>query len=164
MFGDIGSMKEKDKEKARLGLSERIMKGEPVQPMVTEAIRHLGLQPFPEKSHIHCRHHRWGASYCLVFQLVSMIAIRSGNHADPLNVWNEKEHTDKTARELDPKYDQKEHPGHFLLRAIERSVLISGDGRVLQPDGQKSLWERYMNGESESELVRSIERWLGLDG
>ncbi|RYZ16428.1 MAG: hypothetical protein EOO70_04460, partial [Myxococcaceae bacterium] len=47
----------------QLELVERMKRGEPIEPMVGEVIRFLGLPPFPSRSHLGCRHQRWGESY-----------------------------------------------------------------------------------------------------
>lgn len=74
-------------------------------------------------------------------------------------------HTARPGRELDKKHNMKEHPGCFLFKGgrEERRVFIAGDGRVLDPIGAKSLWERYMQGESISALVAWVETVLRGD-
>jgi len=135
-----------------LKTGDRAAKGEPVAPMLAEAVRHLGLSPYPEKSHIHCRHHRWGGSYVLLFRLAAFVAL---NHEHSARVWNHPYLLERECRPLDPAADQREHPGYFSICSDKgRKVLLRGDGQVLQPAGADSLWERYMRGESAGDLYR----------
>jgi hypothetical protein len=55
----------------------------------------------------------------------------------------------------------KEHLGWTLFRA-RHDVILANDGRVPKPDGEESLWTRYMRGESEDALLTWMERELGL--
>jgi hypothetical protein len=144
-----------------LELVERANRGDPVEPMVQEAIQHLRLPAYPLKSHLNCRHKRWGDSYTLVFQIASLIALR---HDNRIAIWNHPDHTYRMARELDPKIDQKEHLGHFVFSdtKTDQQVILAGDGRLLLPHNEESLWERYMRGDSAIRLTESIEGLLGL--
>jgi len=144
-----------------LELVERANRGEPVEPMVQEAIQHLRLPAYPLKSHLNCRHKRWGASFTLIFQIASLIALR---HDNRITIWNHPDHTYRVARELDPKIDQKEHMGHFILSDIktDQKVILAGDGRLLMPHRDESYWERYMRGESVMMLTESLEGLLEL--
>ena len=48
-------------------------------------------------------------------------------------------------RKNEPRLAMKEHPGAFYVSANDRSVLIAGDGRVL--DGsERNLWHEFMSG------------------
>lgn len=136
-----------------LKLEERVRRGEPVAPMVAEAIQHLRLPPFPTTTHLNCRHKRWGASYVLMFRLATLMALR---HDGRISIWNHPFHTERLARKLDPEHDMKEHLGHFLFEGPSGRVLLSGDGRMVEPAGEASLWNRYMAGESEGSLLRIL--------
>ena len=140
-------------------MDERMRDGEPVELLVSEAIRHLHLPAYPERSHLSCRHKRWGASYVLLFEMAALLALR---HNGRIAIWNHDIHTTRLGRELDKKHMMKEHPGYFLIKGgpEERKVFIAGDGRVLEPLGKKSLWERYMEGESISLLAAWVETVL----
>jgi len=142
-----------------LKLEERVHRGEPVEPMVAEAIKHFRLQPYPATTHLNCRHKRWGASYVLMFRLAAIMALR---YEGRISIWNHPFHTGRFARELDPKHEMKEHLGHFLFEGPNGRVFLAGDGRVLEPAGQRSLWERYMAGKWMSTMLETLESWCGL--
>ncbi|HRT61993.1 MAG TPA: hypothetical protein P5551_06495 [Syntrophales bacterium] len=144
-----------------LELVERAKRGEPVAPMVEEAIQHLRLAAYPLKSHLSCRHKRWGASYTLIFHIASLLALRNDEF---IEIWNHPYHTDRVAKELDTKSGQKEHMGYFIFlhNKTDRQVILAGDGRLLMPQQGDSYWERYMRGESVIHLTKSIEGLLGL--
>jgi len=144
-----------------LELVERAKRGEPVEPMVEEAIQYLRLSAYPLKSHLNCRHKRWGASYSFIFHIASLLALRNDEY---IEIWNHPYHTDRIAKELDSKSDQKEHMGYFIFfnRKTERQVILAGDGRLLMPQRGESYWERYMRGESVIRLTESIEGLLCL--
>jgi hypothetical protein len=140
-----------------LKLTERLEAGEPVEGMVAEAIRYLAIPAYPERSHLHCRHKRWGDSYRLVFRIAALLALRFRGFDDGCSIWNAPEETERSAKRLDPNADMKEHLGYFAFqRHGGRAAVIAGDGRVLEPSGEGSVWDRYMGGESVVEIVE----WL----
>lgn len=149
--------------KAHMGIplmEERSASGEPLPFQVRDAVRCFGLPPYPAKSHLHCRHKRWGDSYVLVFEIAALLALR---HEGRLRIWNHEFHTEKWGRKEDPQYGQKEHPGYFLFEPqTGRRVLIAGDGRLILPYQGGSVWERYMEGASVCELAAWVERLLLL--
>ncbi len=51
----------------RLKTSELCWKGMPTEKLISLAIDHMRLLVYPSKSHVNCRHKRWGASFELVF-------------------------------------------------------------------------------------------------
>jgi len=142
-----------------LKLEDRVSGGKPVGQIAAEAIQHLRLLPYPRTTHLNCRHKRWGASYVLMFRLAAIMALRYDGR---ISIWNHTFHTERLARELDPKHGMKEHLGHFLLHSPRGRVFLAGDGRVLEPVGEASLWERYMSGHTVDELLDSVEAWLEL--
>jgi len=121
----------------------------------------LWPSPLPRKTHLHCRHKRWGASYVLLFDIAAIIAMRNEGR---VGIWNHEFHTGRLGGEFDPKHNMKEHPGYFLIhdRDQRRRVFIAGDGRVLEPAGAGALWKRYMEGEPVGELVMDVEGWLNV--
>lgn len=122
------------------------------------AMMHLRIPILPEKSHLNCRHKRWGDSYKLLFEIATIVAIRENRCHQ---IWNEACYTERMLKEIDPQANMKEHPGAFLFIADSntRQVLISGDGRVLK-GGEGNLWERYMGGESVLTISLDVESWL----
>ena len=143
-------------------LAERMRSGANPEDLVREAIAAFRLPPYPDKSHLHCRHKRWGQSYVLVFELAARLALLHG--FDEVEIWNHPFHTDHVAREHDPKHGQKEHLGHFLFRHDDREVLIAGDGRVILPEGEAPVWERYMAGDNADSLLAWLQIVLGCTG
>ena len=160
MHGDVENWQPGGPEEKRLNLSDRARDGEPVEPMVAEAIAHLGLQPKPKVSHRGCRHRRWGSSAVLVFRLAAALALR---YNGGVQIVNAPEFMERIAGDLDPKKGKKEHLGWTLLSG-KRDVILANDGRVLKPDGEESIWTRYMRGESEDTLLGWLEGELGLLG
>ena len=142
-----------------LELAGRAEAGEPVEPMITEAIAHLDLPAVPSTSHLNCRHKRWGDSAVLVFRLAAALALR---HDGRIKICNDPDLLRRDVARLDPHADQSEHPGWTRLEVEGREVVLAGDGRVLRPPGHDSLWERYMRGETEGMLLGWLEGELGL--
>jgi len=140
-----------------LKLTERA-KTEPASKLLSEAITHLRLAATPSRSHIPCRHHRWGPSAVLIFQLSALLALR---HDTRVSIYN-GQLAQRAGKDLDPKADQREHPGWTRVIAGDREVIMVNDGRVLEPAGARSLWQRFMAGESRDALASWLEDQLGL--
>jgi hypothetical protein len=136
-----------------LALARRFAEGEPVDGMLAEAIRFLGLSPFPSTSHNNCRHKRWGESYCLLFRLMALLAMKN-----EISVTNGESAYEQGAP-IDPKASMKDHPGYFRVG----KVIVRGDGIVLSPAGQGSVWEKWMSGTGEQELMEWL-REIGSEG
>lgn len=65
-------------------------------------------------------------------------------------------------RASDPLVDMHEHPGAFYVSDRDVSVLIAGDGRVL--DGsERNIWTEYMSGATTDVIVESLRCQLGVD-
>lgn len=146
-----------------LPLEERaVVHREATDSLVAAAIAHMRLPLRSAKRHDTCRHKRRGASFCLMFRLASMVALRY-NEGESVGVCNEPLAFDRLLEEHDPKFGKKDYPGAFYFSHEERVVLISGDGRVLlSPEPSSSLWERYMTGESQVSLARWVLDQLGM--
>jgi len=143
-----------------LVLVERAAAGEPVQPMIAEAITHLKLPALPRVSHLPCRHKRWGSSAVLVFRLTAALALR---HDGRIGICNNSDAIRREAAPLDPHRDGREHLGWTHLSAGEQKMVLANDGRVLRPHRAESLWIRFMRGETEDDLLAWLEGQLGLD-
>ena len=58
-------------------------------------------------------------------------------------------------RKKDTLWEMKEHPGGFCVSDNDVSLLIAGDGRVL--DGSdRNIWHEYMSGVTTDTLVESL--------
>jgi len=157
MSGDVENWVTGSPGDHRLGLVDRVYAGESAASMVAEAIHHLELPPFPEKSHVNCRHKRWGDSYRLGFRVAALAALRNEGVA----IWNDPWHVVPGDSPAPSGHAMSEPPGNFLFRRRGRTVILAGDGRILEPTGQGSYWESYMRGTSEMDIVCRIEDWLG---
>jgi hypothetical protein len=142
-----------------LQLIERFTAGEPADVMVPEVIRFLELPRYPPPVHSRCRHKRWGGSYQLLFRLSALLALRWN---DRVRIWNDPSCMMRDVPSLDLKANLADHPGYFLLQSNGIDLVITGDGRVISCSGEASIWDRYMTGESVSDLVRWAERYMGL--
>lgn len=138
-----------------LKLEERAAAGELTSILIAEAVRHLDLPSFPEGSHLHCRHKRWGASFQLVFRIAAVIALRMEG---TVQIWSATS-ADNDYSMADQKAGMSDHPGYLVLEKSDTRVVLCGDGRIL-PKGQPSLWDRYMTGESLEDLVEWTEHSL----
>ncbi|WP_221028908.1 hypothetical protein [Actomonas aquatica] len=127
--------------------------------LIQLALRHFELPLRPEKSHAGCRHHRWSDSYVLLFEVMTILALRR-SHQD-MTIWN-GDWDQEWCRQRDPLADMRQHPGYFEIDAQWRTqgaIAISGDGRLL--DGSsRNLWEEFMEGASASNLASAIEQIL----
>jgi len=123
---------------------DKCSNGVPTEELINLAISHFDIPPLPGKSHLNCRHKRWGASYELCFEIATFIALQY--EPSEIEIWNHPTHTKKAIAD-DPKYPMKEHPGGFVFISGGSKLCVAGDGRLL--DGSKlNLWTEYMKGNS----------------
>ena len=126
-------------------LMDRCASGVPTEHLIHAAISHLDVPPLPPKSHLHCRHKRWGASYELCFEVAALVALQY--EPGQIQIWNHPAHTKRAIAEHDPNHRMKEHPGAFLFISDDSVVCVAGDGRIL--DGSdENLWLEYMSGKT----------------
>jgi hypothetical protein len=137
---------------------ELYRRGVTTAELVEKAIWHMRLPVVPEKSHLGCRHQRWGGSYELCFELATILALR--HEIGGLSISNAAEEVDRKLAVLDVKASMTEHPGAFLFRCEEREVLLAGDGRLLG-EGPLDLWQLYMQGKSVGALAAIVEERIG---
>jgi len=141
-------------------LIDRCASGVPTAELVDAAISHLSIPALPSKSHLNCRHKRWGASYELCFEIATLVALRY--EPDEVEIWNHPTHT-KEAIANDPKRQISEHPGAFLFVRHDRKLCVTGDGRLL--DGsERNLWAEYMGGKTTKALSDLVVRKLFSQG
>lgn len=136
-----------------LKTAEMCDQGVPAEALVTQAIHHMRLPPLPASSHFGCRHKRWGASYELMFEVMTLLALR---HDGRIAILNHPEDIRRILDQLDPQAGMAEHPGGFVIASEGRQAVITGDGQLLSAGGE-NLWHRYMAGESAATLASRIE-------
>lgn len=139
-----------------LKTSELCWQGTPTEELIFLAIAHMRLPVYPSRSHVNCRHKRWGASFEMMFEIATILALRNPKY---LNIWNDPSYTERLVRDLDPDADMQEHPGAFVFTNCEKNIVITGDGRWLDGSG-RNLWEDYMRGCSPHSIAVSIEKAL----
>jgi hypothetical protein len=139
-------------------LIDRCDDGAPFEELIQQAISHLDLPSIPYKSHLNCRHKRWGSSYELCFEIVTLAALQ--HDPDEITIWNHPEHT-RAAIAEDPKQQMKEHPGAFLLKSGANEICLAGDGRLLSRSNL-NLWHEYMKGSSVAALCEMILQELKI--
>ena len=138
---------------------EMLMQGVPTAEIVALAIKHMRLTITPTRSHYSCRHHRWGNSYVLLFDIMTRLVLTQPDSEIILANSPKDVYPGRLIRKHDPLWDMKEHPGAFYVSDQDVSMLIAGDGRVL--DGSnRNLWSEYMSGSTTDGLVRSLRGQL----
>ena len=141
-----------------LELVVRADRGDSLDSLVAAAISHLQLSGQPPKSHVDCRHKRWGGSWVLLFEIATILALR---HHGKIGIWNHDSDTLDLAKGLDPLGAMPEHPGYFVFRNYCSDMfVVAGDGRVLAPVEVDNLWQRYMQGAGAYQLAVEMEQRL----
>lgn len=153
MFGDVENWDKGFPGDHKLQLIRDCLNGMPTADLVRSAVKHFAIDPFPSKSHLSCRHKRWGESYVLCFEIATYLALRF--EVDELAIWNHPDHISRKIESLDPKFSMKEHPGAFLFSNSGKELLVSGDGRILDKSGT-NVWEDYMSGKSVPALAKLV--------
>ena len=69
MGGDVENWRRGSPGDHGLPAIEMCSKGVSTEKIVSDAIRHMEIDPIPAQSHLGCRHQRWGASYALAFEI-----------------------------------------------------------------------------------------------
>lgn len=156
MAGNVENWRTGEPGDHGLKTSELCWKGIPTEELISLAIDHMRLPIYPSKSHVNCRHKRWGASFDLIFEVATILALRNPEYLD---IWNDPSYTEKIMRDLDPNANMQEHPGAFVFEGYEKTIVITGDGRLLDGSG-RNLWEDYMRGLSPYSIALSIEKNL----
>jgi len=150
MGGDVENWRRGGPGDHGLPAIEMCSKGVSTEKIVTDAIRHMEIDPIPAQSHLGCRHQRWGASYALAFEISTILTLRHGN--PDLQIWNHPLMTKNALNGIDLLSSMKEHPGGFIFCHDQKEVVLTGDGRLL--DGsERNLWNNYMKGESVNSLA-----------
>lgn len=143
-----------------LELDDRCFKANaPADQLLKAAIDHFDFPIKPINSHVGCFHHRQGASYLLIFSLVTRLALE---HEGEFDIMMDRDILKRLFSDLDPSWGQYGHWGHMRLlgNLHPGKVVLAPDGRVLFPKNETSLWERYMRGESEFELKEQLWNWI----
>lgn len=155
--GDVENWANASDASHRLDTINMCARGDSLDALVSQTINYLGLRAMPEKSHVSCRHKRWGASYCLLFEIATRLAITYG---DDVRINNDPDLLKRFVNDNDPQAQQHEHPGVFLLQA-NHDLLIRGDGKILL-GASGNLWQRFMAGSSSQSLANELAITLGL--
>lgn len=124
--------------------------------LINQALRHLDIPVRPDKSHVNCRHHRWADSYIFLFEVMTILALRTGK--ETLTIWN-GDWEQEWCRKQDRLADMSQHPGYFEIDpgwTSEPRIVVSGDGRLL--DGsERNLWDEYMGGKTALKIAKELE-------
>lgn len=158
MFGDIENWQIESPGGHDINTIKMCDDGIDTGSLVKATIEHFRFEPQPPKSHLHCRHKRWGDSYKLCFELATIIALR---YEDQVQIFNHPFHTQRAIDDGDPKRGMKEHPGAFIFQGPKKTIVITGDARVLEHSGI-NLWVRFMLGDTKADLVDYIARSIGI--
>ncbi|MCB9482058.1 MAG: hypothetical protein H6680_09605 [Desulfobacteraceae bacterium] len=124
------------------------------------AFEYMNLPAIPEKTHLNCRHKRWGESFMLMFEISTMLALK--NESDGISIWNHPSMTEDEVKRLDPLCGMKEHLGAFIFNSSKNKVIFASDGRELTGRTNENYWHRFMAGESSFDLYRDLLIKLGL--
>jgi hypothetical protein len=157
--GDVENWRSGDPGDHGLETIELCGRGVATEELIEKAIRHMRLPVVPEKSHLGCRHQRWGDSYAVCFELATILALR--HEIGGLSISNAAEEVNRKLALLDAKASMREHPGAFLFRREEHEVLLTGDGRLLG-GSPLNLWQLYMQGKSVGALAGTVEERIGM--
>jgi len=157
MAGDVENWLRGEPGDHGLRLTRMCDEGAETNELIRLAIRHLAIPAKPEKSHLSCRHKRWGLAYELLFSISTLIALRN---EDEVEITNNDYNTREPLSVKDPEFGMSEHLGGFMFLRDGSMVLVSGDGRYIEPSKPGNLWQRYMEGETASGLATEIEGLL----
>ena len=159
MYGNVENWLTGEPGDHGLKTHEMLKRGVATAEIVSLAIEYLDIRVTPTRSHYSCRHHRWGSSYILLFDIVTRLVL--SHPGSDLIVANSPgdEYLGLLMRKHESCLAMKEHPGAFYLSANDRSVLIAGDGRVL--DGsERNVWHEFMSGATTDSIVDSLRSQL----
>lgn len=155
MYGNVENWLTGASGDHRLTTLEMLEQGVPTDKIVEKAIKYMRISVTPTRSHYGCRHHRWGTSYVLLFEIMTRLVLTLPESELILANCPRDEYLGQLMRKYDPCLDMTEHPGAFYVSANDKSVLIAGDGRVL--DGsERNIWTEYMSGATTEVLVESL--------
>jgi len=132
----------------------------PIEEIVKLSISHLRLPDIPERTHLSCRHKRWGNSFMLLFEIATFLGLEYDH--ETINIWNHPYHTQNYIGKLDPKADTLEHLGAFIFQHNEHQIIFASDGRELSGKQRDNYWKRYMEGESTFSLYEDLATKLKL--
>lgn len=155
MCGNVENWLTGDPGDHRLKTLEMLERGVATAEIVASAIRHMEISVKPTRSHASCWHHRWGSSYVLLFDVMTRMVLTHRNSDLILANHPKDGYLGRLIRKHDPLWDMTEHPGAFYVSDRDESVLVAGDGRVL--DGsERNIWNEYMSGATTDVIVDSL--------
>ena len=158
MAGNVENWRARSPEDHSLETTDLCARGTPTEDIVQRAIFHLRFSALPVKSHLGCRHHRWGASYVMLFEVASILAL---TYSYNVLICNGFFHTQRVIERIDPLAKMKHHPGAFIFKNGDKEYVVAGDGRVLT-DPTDNLWNQYMNGTSVITISQNIAQHISL--
>ena len=160
MFGNVENWSTGGPGDHGLNAVEIYENGENIESIVKRAIFHMRIPEIPAKTHLNCRHKRWGTSYQLLFEISTILAMKYDH--ETIEIWNHPYHTQRFIDKLDPKSKMNEHLGAFLFRYKDNEIIFASDGRELSGTQDDNYWHRYMSGESPYDLFENLSQKLKL--
>jgi hypothetical protein len=160
MFGNVENWQTGSPGDHGLNTIEMCERGVPIEEIFKQSISHLRLPAIPERTHLNCRHKRWGNSFLLLFEIATYLAIEYDH--ETIKIWNHPDHTQNYIEKLDPKTDMQEHLGAFVFQHKEHQIIFASDGRELSGKHKDNYWKRYMEGESTFSLYEDLATKLKL--
>ena len=147
----------------RLNTIEMCEQNISIDEIMRESISFLRLPPLPERSHMTCRHKRWGDSFLLLFEIATFLAIKYCSEGDFVHILNHPEHINEYLEQFDPQIKkQQEYIGAFVFTNSDKKIIFAHDGRELTGEAQENYWTRFMQGESSYSLYKDLSAKLGL--
>jgi hypothetical protein len=149
MMGDVENWAGTRPDEPHESLIRLCDSGAPTAELIRVATLMMAIPPLPSKPHVNCHHKRRGASYELLFEIATCIALRN-----PMHIINDPA---LAAGYVSPKVlpARASETGVFAFGHSQR-VVVLGDGEVLG-EKNENLWIRYMRGESVEILAKWIE-------
>ena len=157
MGGDVENWQPGGPGKEKLKTIEMCNEGVAPERMIQETIHHFRLEPLPIKTHLQCRHKRRGSSYQLCFELATIVALI---YEDQIQISNHPMHTHRELEASDPEHSMKEHPGAFAFKGPKGTLLVAGDGRLLDCS-DTNIWLQYMQGTTVQSLLKYVTDAVG---
>ena len=159
MYGNVENWLNRGPGDHGFKTQESLEQGVSTAEIVSLVMAYLDVPVTSTRYNYSCRHHRWGSSYNLLFDIVTRLVLTNGDSELIVANCPRDEYLGSLIREKDPLWEVKEHPVGFYVSDNDVSLLIAGDGRVL--DGSdRNIWHEYMSGVTTDTLVESLRYQL----